>query len=227
MSSRDRITRSAAPLRQQVVKYLREDILNGSLVPGQRLTEHALCESYGVSRTVIREALRQLESENLIEVVPSQGPIVRVLTPEEIRSLYVVRASLEGLMGKLFVLNATDKQMSALLKHHDRLDAQYRDATIASREAYKAEFYRLLLEGGGNEELAAILAGIHARIALFRRFAFEDKARIDLSIMELNRIVHAAAVKRDPAAAWKACEEHIVRAGELAIEEYGRRGHAA
>ena len=67
------IARTAAPLRQQVVRLVREDILEGGLVPGQRLIESALCETYGVSRTVIREALRQLESEHLISVVPNLG----------------------------------------------------------------------------------------------------------------------------------------------------------
>ncbi len=223
MARQDRITREAAPLRQQVVKLLREDILNGELVPGERLRESMLCETYGVSRTVIREALRQLESESLITVVPSHGPIVTVLTAEEIRALYVVRAALEGLMGKLFALHATDRDIRDLLRHRDRMALHYTDGSIEQREAYKAEFYRLLLEGGGNVELAATLHGIHARIAIFRRFAFEDSERMDLSIKELNRIYEATGVLRDPDLAWRACEEHIVLAGELAIEEYRKR----
>jgi len=73
MPSSTVIARTAAPLRQQVVRLVREDILEGKLVPGQRLVENTLCEAYGVSRTVIREALRQLESEHLISVVPKIG----------------------------------------------------------------------------------------------------------------------------------------------------------
>jgi DNA-binding transcriptional regulator YhcF (GntR family) len=107
------ITRTAAPLRQQVVKAIREDILDGGLVPGQRLVESVLCDAYGVSRTVIREALRQLESEHLIRVMPNLGPIVTVLTESEIKSIYVVRASLEGLAGELFALHATFAESTA------------------------------------------------------------------------------------------------------------------
>ena len=95
------IARTAAPLRQQVVRLIREDILNGTLAPGRRLFESALCESYGVSRTVIREALRQLDSDQLIQVRPNLGPLVAMLREEDIKSLYVVRAALEGLAGKL------------------------------------------------------------------------------------------------------------------------------
>ncbi|WP_298493227.1 GntR family transcriptional regulator [uncultured Maritimibacter sp.] len=217
------ISRTAAPLRQQVVRLVREDILEGKLVPGQRLVESAMCDAYGVSRTVIREALRQLESEHLITVVPNFGPIVAVLTETEIRSIYVVRAALEGLAGKLFAENADAAQARKLVKLRDRLDREYRKGDVESRELIKADFYTQLTEGGGNEVLAESLRSMHARIAIFRRFAFIDEARIEPSIEELETIIEAAAVKRDGAAAWAACEHHILLAGELAIEEYMKR----
>ena len=217
------IARTAAPLRQQVVRLVREDILEGNLVPGQRLVESALCDAYGVSRTVIREALRQLESEHLIEVVPNLGPIVVVLTEKEIRSIYVVRAALEGLAGKLFAENADATQAKNLVKLRDRLDREYRKGDIESRELIKADFYRQLTEGGRNEVLADSLRSMHARIAMFRRFAFVDEARIEPSIAELETIINAAAIARNGEAAWAACEHHILLAGELAIEEYVKR----
>ena len=220
------IARTAAPLRQQVVRVIREDILNGKLGPGQRLIETNLCEAYGVSRTVIREALRQLESERLITVRPNMGPIVAILTDSEIRAIYVVRATLEGLAGKLFAENATPQDCRALLRLRDRLDKEYRHGDVDSREAIKAEFYTLLLKGGKNEVLAEELRSIHARIAIFRRFAFVNEARIEPSIRELETIIAAAAEKRDPQAAWAATEHHIVISADLAIMEYAKVGKA-
>lgn len=217
------IARTAAPLRQQVVRLVREDILEGNLVPGQRLVENAMCEAYGVSRTVIREALRQLESEHLITVVPNFGPIVTVLTETEIRAIYVVRAALEGLAGKLFAENADAAQVKKFIKLRDRLDREYRKGDIQSREHIKADFYAQLTDGAANEVLTENLRSMHARIAIFRRFAFVDEARIEPSIAELETIIEAAAVKRDGKAAWAACEHHILVAGELAIEEYMKR----
>jgi DNA-binding GntR family transcriptional regulator len=217
------VIRTAAPLRQQVVKLIREDILNGDLVPGQRLTETALCEAYGVSRTVIREALRQLESEHLIKVMPNVGPMVTVLTEQEIKAIYVVRAALEGLAGKLFALNATATQRKNLIKLRDRLDKDYRKGSIESREEIKASFYRQLLEGAGNPVLTENLRSMHARIAVFRRYAFVNDERIEPSIAELEAIIDAAACRRDPDAAWKACEHHILVAGDLAVIEYSKR----
>ena len=108
------IRRSAAPLRQQVLDGLRQSIIAGRLNPGERLIERELISMMGVSRTVIREALRQLESEGLIANIPNKGPVVRALTLEEARDLYSIRAVLEGLAARLFVENASDAEIQNL-----------------------------------------------------------------------------------------------------------------
>lgn len=220
-----KIERHAAPLRQQVVRLLREDILEGELPPGVRVRENALCEKYEVSRTVVREALRQLESESLITMLPNRGPIVTVLTKHDIEALYQVRCALEGLAGELFARNATDEQAQSLRAAIAEMDVTYLHGTVESREASKQQFYALLLEGAGNEVLSNALAGIHARIGRFRRYAFHDEQRVAISMQELRVIVHAAAVLRDPAAARQACEHHIQLSAELAVMEYVKRVH--
>jgi len=218
-----RIERHAAPLRQQVVQNLRDDILDGLLVPGERLLENALCESYGVSRTVVREALRQLESESLITMLPGRGPIVTVLTKHDIESLYEVRRVLEGLAGELFARNADDDQAAGLVALLERMETTYLHGTVESREQSKAEFYDRLLDGAGNPVLASNLRGVHTRIGLFRRYAFLDEHRVALSMEELRLIVHEAAGVRDPESARRHCEQHIQLAGELAVLEYNKR----
>ena len=105
----------------------------------------------------------------------------------------------------------------------DRLDAEYLRGTVDAREAFKADFYATLLRGTANPVLADVLGGIHARVAIFRRFAFVDEARVALSHLELVRIIDAVAVRRDTQAADDACAHHIRIAGELALIEYERR----
>jgi DNA-binding GntR family transcriptional regulator len=205
------------------VRLIREEILDGALVPGQRLFENALCETYGVSRTVIREALRQLESEQLIQVRPNLGPVVTVLAEAEIKAIYVVRAALEGLAGKLFALNANSAQCQELGRLRERLNAEYRHGNVNSREAIKIEFYHGLAEGACNEILTENLRSIHARVAVFRRYAFVDPERIEHSIADLEAIIQAVAFDRDPDAAWAACQHHILLAGDLAVAEYSKR----
>lgn len=218
------VERHAAPLRQQVVKMLREDILDGQIEPGERLVENALCTTYGVSRTVIREALRQLETEHIVTVLPN-GPVVTVLSQRDIESIYQVRANLEGLAGELFARNASDEDAKAMVDLGERMETDYLGGTVESREDIKEAFYGLLLKGGGNDALAETMKVIHARIALFRRYAFVDGKRVAHSMKELRKIIDAAAVRRDPDRARRACEEHIQGAGTLAIEEYSRRLH--
>lgn len=222
-----KVQQHAAPLRKEVARLLRTDILEGALSPGQRLTEGVLCERYGVSRTVIREALRQLESESLISVLPNRGPIVTVLTSEDIAAIYEVRRCLEGLAGELFAQNATDDQARQLISHVDSMNSTYLNGDESSRGEAKDEFYRLLLEGGANPVLEANLRAIHARIGIFRHYAFIDDKRVALSMQELRTIVNATAVERDPAAARHACEEHIRLAGRLAVLEHEQRSPAA
>src|SRR5689334_11154291 len=106
------IARHAAPLRLKVEDELRQAIIDGRLAPGERLTERRLTEMTGVSRTLIREALRQLESQGLVSLIPNKGPVVRELTAAEGRDLYAIRAVLEGLAARFFVQNA-DQHMAA------------------------------------------------------------------------------------------------------------------
>lgn len=218
-----KVTQHAAPLRQEVVRLIRQEILDGALRPGERLRENDLCESYGVSRTVVREALRQLESECLITVLPNRGPIVTVLNNEDILALYEVRCALEGLAGELFARCATSAEADALARHVAAMEKTYLRGDLASRGESKEKFYELLLRGGHNPVLASTLRGIHSRVAIFRHYAFVDEGRVAISMDELRRIARFAAVERSPRKARKACEDHIRLASRLAVAEYERR----
>lgn len=220
MSAVQQVIAQAAPLRAQVVDALRDDIVEGRLRPGERLREAMLCERYGVSRTVVREALRQLEAERLITMLPNRGPIVTVLEQPEIEALYEVRRELEGLVGELFARRCSDELATALVDHYAAMDELYLRGTVATREQSKRQFYALLLEGAGNPVLADTLSSIHQRVAIFRHVAFVDDDRVARSMRELARVVDAAAVRRDPDEARRVCEEHIRVAGALAIIDY-------
>src|SRR5262249_30143213 len=103
-----------AALRDQVVGNLRNAIINGQLAPGARLIERQMCELLGVSRTLVREALRQLEAEGWIRILPNRGPVVISMTPEEVRELYEVRAALEGIAAFRAAERVTPEQLDRL-----------------------------------------------------------------------------------------------------------------
>ena len=105
------VQRVAAPLREQVLDLLRQAIVEHRLKPGQRLIERELVEQIGVSRTTIREVLRQLAAEGLVATIPQRGAVVAIPTAEEAAELYEVRAALESLAARRFVEHASDSQV--------------------------------------------------------------------------------------------------------------------
>jgi len=198
------ITRTAAPLRQQVVDRLRESIITGAVSPGQRLTERELTGMLGVSRTVVREALRQLETEGLVTLIPNKGPVVRELTRDEAQDLYNIRSRLEGLAARLFVENADDELIDKLEAALEVVVGAYERGDVHDVLGKKNSFYDVLYEGVKSETLASILTALHARIWRWRALGLthpkRSRDRSKESIDNLRAIV-AAIRKRDADAA--------------------------
>ena len=171
------IARIAAPLRQQVLDGLRRAIISGDLAPGTRLIERDLCQRLGVSRTVVREALRQLESEGLVGMIPNRGPVVRALNEHEARELYAIRGVLEGLAARIFAAEASDEQVSRLAATVDAVEAAYRSSDPQQVIEAKNRFYAVLFEAARGEVLAAMLASLHARISRWRALGLAHPER--------------------------------------------------
>src|SRR6202790_4795138 len=142
------ISKSAAPLRRQVLDELRQSIIAGRLNPGERLIERELIAMMGVSRTVIREALRQLEAEGLVDVVPNRGAIVRELTVDEARDLYAIRALLEGLAARMFVEKAGPDEIAELGRELKATAAAYRRRDPEDTIVTKNKLFEVLFAGG-------------------------------------------------------------------------------
>jgi DNA-binding GntR family transcriptional regulator len=215
----DAIRRTAAPLRTEVVNALRRAIVAQEFAPGERLVETVMCEKYSVSRTVVREALRQLESEGLVTMVPNRGPEVATLSIHDAESLYEVRRALESLAGSLFAERATDAQCTALVARLGEIKAAVVSADAEKRLAAKDGYYDVLFAGTGNSEIARMLRSVHARTQMLRNLSLAAPGREAMTIAELTRITAAAAVTRDPQEASAACEEHVRNAAEAALGE--------
>lgn len=189
------IERQAAPLRQQVLVALRRAIVSGRLAPRQRLTERALIEMLGVSRTVIREALRQIEAEGLIEIIPNKGPVVRELSPAEAKDLYRIRAVLEGLAARLFAENATDSMVDKLGAALDAVVLAYKGEDGEQALDAKTRFYDLLYQGSDSQTLTSMLGVVQARVWRWRAVGLThpDRAhdRLNQSVGNLQSLLAA------------------------------------
>ncbi len=211
-----RIAAVAAPVRQQVAERLRAAIAAGDFAPGQRLIERDLCERLGVSRPSVREALRELESEGLIETVPNRGPVVTSLTRKDAASVYDVRAALEAVAAKRFAEGASDTQVGRLRDAVAVLAAAYGKKDVEAALAAKGNFYGVLFEGSGNRIVPQILRTMNARITLLRRISLSSLERLPESIKEIREVL-AAIEARDPAAAFAASFAHIEKASSIAL----------
>jgi DNA-binding GntR family transcriptional regulator len=222
MTLQPELRRVAAPLREQVVEILRSDIVAGDLEPGTRLVEAALCTRFSVSRPVVREALRQLVAEGLLESVPNQGTVVARLGVDSARDLYEVRALLEGYAGRLFAERASDQDRADLRVAFEFVEKSFAQQSLVEQLEGKDEFYDVLLRGAGNDEIRQILLGIHARVQMLRGISMQSPGRLRTSLEELRRITDAA-IAGDPAATETACRTHIEHAAVIALAALAER----
>ena len=162
------VRQPAAPLRHQVLDFLRQSIISGRLAPGSRLVERELIEMMDVSRTVIREALRQLETEGLVATIANRGPVVRELSASESKDLYAIREVLVGLAARLFVQNAKPDQLKALRLVLDDVTRCYTAGDPSKILQAKNAFYDALVAGAGSESLSSMISILHARISRWR-----------------------------------------------------------
>lgn len=198
-----------ASVRDRVTHALRADIITGVFVPGQRLSEADLCSHLDASRTPVREALRQLEAERLVEIRPNRGPIVVKLGWEEAERIYDVRELIEPEVVRLFALTATGERL-------ERMDAALRDFERASSEGLHpvqlilttTAFYEVMFEGCGNDILADILRGLLARVNLLRSRSMSRPGRPKESLKEMREILSRIRAG-DVAGAQKAAIVHI------------------
>ncbi|HWK19236.1 MAG TPA: GntR family transcriptional regulator [Microbacteriaceae bacterium] len=213
------VDRVAAPLREQVIGALRAAILDFRLSPGQRLVERELIEQLGVSRTTVREALRELTSEGLVTVVPQRGAVVAAPSLDEAEDLYEIRAVLESLLVERFVERATDEQIQRMVDAVDdfaRLTAGSNDIRVILDS--KDGFYEAIVDGAASPALQSIVESLQARVRLLRATSMGEPGRTDEIVGELRRIADAAQARK-PAEAARACAAHVRNAAKTALKQ--------
>ena len=220
-----RVVRSIVSLKKQVVESLRNAIFDRRFAPGDRLVERELCEMLDVSRTLLREALSQLEAEGVVQIIPHRGPIVAVYTAEDAKSIYEVRAALEEMTGRCFVERATEKECKALEAAFVDMKRSYMSKLGADHLSVKGKFYAALTAGAHNPVLVEMLRLIHGRVSMLRATTLAQPGRLATSLAELGQIVEAIKA-RDAEAAARACRLHVENAGALAAAILAEDGAA-
>ncbi|MGI3213134.1 GntR family transcriptional regulator [Roseovarius tibetensis] len=213
------VQRDSSTLRQGVTESIRKAIAVGHYKAGDRMPEKQLCELTGVSRTLVREALRQLESERLVEVIAHKGPIVAQMTAEEAKGVYEVREVLESLAARLFARNATPRQFTDLEAAFAEVRTSYKVGDVLERLSAKNHFYDCLVKGSGNAALGQTLHMINARAMILRGRSLSHPERSKTSLKEIEAIISALR-DRDADKAADMAVHHVQMAAQVALASF-------
>ncbi|HEU5376111.1 MAG TPA: GntR family transcriptional regulator [Ktedonobacteraceae bacterium] len=209
------ISRIAAPVRSQIEQQLRQAITSGHFRPGDRLIERELCVLLGVSRTSLREALRQLESDGLVTNIPHKGLVVATITRAEAQEVYQLRAVVEGLAGRLFAQQAEPALRTQLARAMNTVEDAFKKRDMEALIAAKGQFYQILLTECGNRPAGIVLQSLHDRIAHLRVLTLAQPGRAAQSVAEMHRILEAI-LAGEPEQACRACMDHVEQAARVA-----------
>jgi DNA-binding GntR family transcriptional regulator len=215
MNSPMLVDRSAKTLRELTLDKLREAIASQRYRPGDRLVERDLCEQLGVSRTVVREALRYLEAEGLVQSQGQRGPVVARPTISETRQIYEIRGALESLAARACAERrdpAIADELDAILT---RMRRGYKKGSSSDVLTEAANFYRALFQGADKAVAWTIISSLHSRINHLRALTIKTPGRSRSGPVQMQAIVDAIR-KGDADGAAKACLTHVEAASALA-----------
>ncbi|MFZ3100940.1 MAG: GntR family transcriptional regulator [Desulfitobacteriaceae bacterium] len=208
---------SYKPLREIVFESMRDAIISGVLKPGERLMEIQLAEEMGVSRTPVREAIRKLELEAFVVMIPRKGAYVAGVSHKDVADVFEIRAALEGLAAGLAAERITAdeiEQMERVLLFEDGEETDL--DKIVARDT---NFHALVYKASRNERLVQILANLHEQIQRFRATSLAVPGRVLDAIKEHRGIVEAL-VDHNSEAAQELMTAHIVTAENVMFETF-------
>lgn len=196
------------PLREVVFTTLREAIILGEIKPGERLMEVQLAEKIGVSRTPIREAIRKLELEGLVNMIPRKGAHVARLSVKDIIDVLEVRASLDGLATSLAAERINNDELKELKNIQKQFENYVEKNNLTSIVKKDVEFHDIIYNASKNEKLIQILNNLREQVYRFRVIHLKDVSSTKEVIKEHMEIYNALS-KKDPKAAKEAAKSHI------------------
>ncbi|MGH7032505.1 MAG: GntR family transcriptional regulator [Stellaceae bacterium] len=210
----------AAPLRNQIIVSLRRAIELGVLVPGTRLIEKDLCTQLGVSRTSLREALRELQAQGILEHSRARGLAVSAISHEDAENVYRIRAALEALIVEQFVQKASADEIGSLARESEALKEAYRSGELEGIVVAKRSFYDRICSGARNPIAFDLLGHLVLRTSSLRSRSLTRKERQRQSIKEIDALV-GAIERRDVEAARRIAAEHVMHSAQSTFQGDG------
>ncbi len=217
LSATMKVDRPTKTLRELALDNLRDAIVNGHFKPGDRLVERDLCSQLDVSRTIVREVLRHLESEGLVSTLANRGPIVAKLDLDEARQIYEIRGALEGMAARLCAESGDATIVAELEKSLIGIRQAYSAKDMSGVLANTSAFYQTLFGRVQRAVAWGVVNSLTVRINHLRSMTIKTDNRHVEGPAQMERIVEAIR-RGDGDAAYQAAMDHVTRASAIAQE---------
>jgi len=212
-------------LSEMTADKIRDLIHKNTLEAGAKLNEIKLCEQLGVSRTPLREALRALSAEGLVEIQPNRGAFVSEISMEELRYSFEVMSILEGSCARLAAERLTNTDLKELEKLHEKLEEHYRDNDPHAYVQHNKDYHEFIQEKTGNPVLSRIVSELRGRIQLHRFRQIYRPGRLDRSIDEHRGLMEAFRA-REGERAEKLMQLHLKKQCDALVMYYAELGRS-
>ncbi len=209
-------------LAAEVLERLRDLIIQGELAPGVKLNERVLCERLRTSRTPVREAIKYLASEGLVELLPNRGAIVTPITAATVRETFVLLAALEALAGELACANASEADIAEIRALHYQMLAHHARGELAPYFRCNQEIHLRLVECTGNTALLNTYRALNGHVRRARYMANLSRERWDHAVEEHQGILDAL-IRRDKALLPLLLRKHLENKMLVVLEELERQ----
>jgi len=205
-------------LHGQVTQRLRQLLVEGHIAPGAKLNERELCEQMKVSRTPLREAIKTLAAEGLVELLPNRGAIAVELGEDDILNTFEVMAGLEGLSGELAAQRITPEELTEIEAMHYEMKAAYTRRDLSTYYRLNAAIHRAINNAARNPVLTATYQQVNARLQALRFRSNQDGEKWTRAMQEHDRMIEALQ-KRDGAALRTELVAHLGHKRDVVIEQ--------
>lgn len=204
-------------LHEQVAARLRTMLVEGMIQPGAKLNERELCEKLGVSRTPLREAIKLLAAEGLVDLLPNRGAVAVRLTEADVMNTFEVLAMLEGMSGELAAQRVTDEELAEIQAMHYEMMACFSRRDLSGYYRLNARIHSAINNAARNPVLVGTYRSINARVQSLRFRTNQNETKWQLAMKEHERMLEALAA-HDAAALRTVLVEHLNRKRDTIID---------
>lgn len=178
-------------LREKILETIRDAIMSGALKPGEKVAEPELADRFGISRTPIREAFRQLESEGYLTVIPRKGAVVTAFSQQDVEEFYAIKSILEGYAARRACEKLTDRELDRLETINAKLKQMADEGDVGHFFKVHNDFHDLFIKAAANDKLIELINSLVSRFKRLRVASLSLPGRMEISVQEHDKIIEA------------------------------------